>query len=225
MSIARRSRPPRALRPRLCALGAVFTCGLAWLALGCSSESPTSPPVSLSPARPVGVAVTDSLGAGVSSAALVATSLFDVNGLAIVIYDDTDADGEALLRLRPGAWILSTRGMDGRVAGGHALIMDPANDADSVLVRLVVHAPSRIEGRALLAGRADHHGIIVSAIGIGGACAVTDTSGAYALDGVPPGTWTVFYGSPGFGDQFENVTVPVPGSTVTAPDVTLLSSP
>ena len=92
-------------------------------------------------------------------------------------------------------------------------------------MRLVARAPSRIEGHARLAGRSDHRGILVSAIGIDGAFAVTDSSGAYAVGRMPPGTWGLFFGAHGFGDQFVHGTFPAPAATVTAPDVELISAP
>jgi hypothetical protein len=169
--------------------------------------------------------LTDSLGTSLADADLVATSLFAVNGFALATYATTNTDGEALLQLLPGAWIVSARALDGRVAGSQALILDPSAHPDSVLVRLVAHTPSRIEGHARLAGRTDHRGILVTAIGIDAGAAVTDSTGAYAVDDVPPGTWTLFFGSLGFSDGFTVVTVPLPASTVIAPDIELISSP
>ena len=184
-----------------------------------------APPAAVSTPRPVGIALADSLGAPIPGATLAATSLFDVNGFAIVIYGSTDAAGEATLQMRAGPWIVSARAADGRVAGSHSTILAPPPNPDSVLVRLVARAPSRIEGHARLAGRTDHRGILVSAIGIDGAAAVTDSSGAYAIDRVPPGTWALFFGALGFGDHFIHVTVPAPATTVTAADIELISAP
>jgi hypothetical protein len=45
------------------------------------------------------------------------------------------------------------------------------------------------------------------------------------MGGFPPGTWSLLFDSLGFGDAFTFVTVPAPASTVTAPDVELISSP
>jgi hypothetical protein len=202
-----------------------IACGAALIAIGCARQSPTAPPVTPSTPRAVGIALTDSLDVPLADATTVATSLFAVNGLAIVIYATTDPDGEAVLQMLPGAWIVSARAVDGRVAGTQALILDPTAHPDSVLVRLVAHTPSRIEGHARLAGRTDHRGILVTAIGIDAGAAVTDSTGAYAVDDVPPGTWTLFFGSLGFSDGFTVVTVPLPASTVIAPDIELISSP
>jgi hypothetical protein len=193
--------------------------------MGCGRDSPTAPPVVPSTPREVGIVLTDSLGISLVDADLVATSLFAVDGFAIVTYTTTDAEGEALLQLLPGAWIITARADDGRVAGTQATILAPHLDQDSVLVRLEAHSPSRIEGHARLAGRSDHRGILVTAIGIDAALAVTDSSGAYTIDHVPLGQWSLFFGALGFADAFAFVTVPLPASTVTAPDIELISSP
>jgi hypothetical protein len=200
-------------------------CLTVWALSGCARDHPTAPPAATTTPRVVGIALADSLGAPLASATLSATSLFDVNGFAVVLFETTDGAGEAALNLLPGPWILSARATDGRVAGAHAVILAATPASDSILVRLEAHAPSRIEGHVRLAGRIDHRGIIVSAIGIGDALAVTDSTGAYALYAVPPGTWTVFCGILGFADGFTNVTVTTPGSVVTAPDIQLNSSP
>lgn len=192
---------------------------------GCGGKRPTAPPAAVSTPRPVGIALTDSLGDPISDASVAATSLFDVNGFAMVLATRTDADGEAELQMRPGPWIVSARAADGRVAAGQAVILAPPPNPDSVLVRLIAHTPSRIEGHARLLGRDDHRGILVSAVGLDGALAVTDSSGAYTIEHVPLGQWSLFFGFMGFGDNFTTVTVTAPGSTVIAPDVELLSAP
>lgn len=194
-------------------------------AAGCGRDSPTAPPPPTTAPRPVTVALADSLGAPLAGAPLAATSLFDVNGFAIVLRTTTDADGEAVLQLQAGPWVVSARAADGRVAASHSTILAPPPNPDSVRVRLVARAPSRIEGHARLAGRTDHRGILVSVIGIEGGMAVTDSSGAYAIGALPPGTWGLFYGAFGFGDLFQHVSVPAPATTVTAPDVELISAP
>jgi hypothetical protein len=204
----------------------VLASGLLGLPAGCSRESPSAPPAAVSTPRPVGIALADSVGAPLAGAQVRATSLFDVNGFAVVLAATTDLDGGATLDMLAGPWIVSARAADGRVAGSHSVILAPTSPApDSVLVRLAARAPSRIEGHARLAGRSDHRNILVSAIGIDGALAVTDSAGAYALDHLPPGAWTVFCGALGFSDGFVTVTVPAPASTVTAPDVELISNP
>lgn len=169
--------------------------------------------------------LTDSLGISLVDADLTATSLFAVDGFALTMYTTTDADGEALLQLLPGAWIVTARAGDGHVAGTQATILAAHLDPDTVLVRLEAHSPSRIEGYARLAGRSDHRGILVTAIGIDTAPAVTDSSGAYAIDHVPLGNWSLFFGALGFADAFTFVTVTLPASTVAAPDIELISSP
>lgn len=198
---------------------------LLLLAFGCGRDSPTAPPAAVTTPRPVGIVLADSLNVPLAGASLVATSLFDVNGFALVLTAATDAAGEVELQMRPGPWIVSARVQDGRVAAGQAVILAPPPNPDSVLVRLVAHAPSRIEGHATLAGRTDHRGILVNALGLDGALAVTDSSGAYVLDHVPLGEWGLFFGALGFGDQFTSVGVTTPGSVVIAPDVQLISAP
>jgi hypothetical protein len=200
----------------------VALCGAAPVVIGCAPK-PTAPPASVSTPRAVGVALMDSTGVGLARVTVFASSLFSVNGAFTLTFATTDAAGEAVLQLHPGPWIISAGAADGRVAGSHALI-PAASGSDSVLVRLVARAPSRIEGHARLAGRADHRGIIVTSRGLGG-LAITDSSGAYSMGGFPPGTWSLLFDSLGFGDAFTFVTVPAPASTVTAPDVELISSP
>lgn len=222
----RSMRAPRGCHPRAgVAARNALLCAVVLAVHGCGRDSPTAPPAAVSTPRPVGIALADSLGAPIAGAALAATSLFDVNGFALVIHGTTDAAGEATLQLRAGPWVVFARATDGRVAGSLATILAPPPSPDSVLVRLVARAPSRIEGQARLAGRSDHRGILVSAIGIDGGMAVTDSSGAYAIGRMPPGTWALFFGAHGFGDHFTFVTVTAPATTVTAPDVELISAP
>jgi hypothetical protein len=226
MSEAGAVRDPRRARRAGSRATGLLVCGLLGLAAACSRESPSAPPAAVSTPRPVGIALADSAGAALGGASIVATSLFDVSGFAVVLSAVTDAEGEATLEMLAGPWIVFAREPGGRVAGSHSVILAPASpDPDSVLVRLVARAPSRIEGHARLAGRSDHRGILVSAIGVDGALAVTDSTGAYALDRVPTGAWAVFFGALGFGDAFVTVTVPAPATTVTAPDVELISDP
>jgi len=216
------STHPAPARPAVALAALLF---LTVSAAGCGRKSPTAPPAAVSTPRPVGVVLADSLGSPIPDATVVATSLFDVNGFALILTATTDAAGETEFQMRSGPWIISARAMDGRVAAGLAVVLAPPPNPDSVLVRLVAHTPSRIEGHARLAGRSDHRGILVSAVGLYGALAVTDSSGAYALGNVPPGQWSLFFGFLGFGDNYTTVTVTTPGSVVTAPDIELLSAP
>jgi hypothetical protein len=213
--------PSRRRRTALAFAGALLAGSLALVS--CANDSPTEPAPKVTVHRTVTAVLRDSLGQPVAGASLVWTAQFDSAGLVEVRYATTDADGENLQVLAQGGWIVTTT--PGPQAAGASLIVsgDERAPADTQLVRLTTHAASRLRGKVTLAGRTDHRGTIVS--GDVGGLAVTDSTGAWAMDGVPLGRWTLWTSQHGFESAVFQVLVITPGSLVIAPPVTVVSEP
>ncbi len=201
-------------------------------AAGCGGASKsTSPSVPRSLARLVTVVVTDSLGTPLWGGPLRATSLADSAGLARVsmgyAYNDS---GNVRYTLPSGPWAFTGRVIEwpdhpGWALGGTAVV--PGNelpDADTVLVRIMVHTTSWVHGRVRLQGRAEHAGTFVS-LGSAEHFVLTGPDGAFVLDEVPPGRWAVTAWHGGFALGSWWIHVPSPGSTVVLADDSLTVDP
>jgi len=212
---------PRCRRRTVLAVASALIAGL--FALASCSEDPTEPAPKVTVHRTVTAVSRDSLGDPVAPASLVWTAQFDSAGLTEVRYASTDANGENRQVLAQGGWIVSTA--PGPRAAGASLVVAGAERAaaDTQVVQLTMHTASRMEGRVRLAGRTDHRGTIVT--GDVGGFTVTDSTGAWALDGVPLGRWTIWTEQLGFEKAVFQVAVVIPGSVVTAPSVTVVSEP
>lgn len=209
-------------RPFGLALAAAAAAGA--LALGSCGKSPTGPEQPPTVHRTVTIAVRDSLGNPAAGAEVWITSLFDSAGLVTLMVVETDAQGEIVRVLAEGGWVAWTGG-GGTAAGGSFVVPGAGRDpSDTLVVRLVRRASSRATGVAKLAGRTDHRGIWVSCLAAQ-PFAMTDSTGAYSLEDMPPGRWTVTCSMVGFKLGITEVTVPAPGVTVTVPTVTMISDP
>lgn len=215
MSRNRRSSPPVLAALAVLALGALASC----------SESPTEPPPRTVVHRTVTVVVRDSLGTPAENAAVLWVARFDSAGVSETRFSMTDNEGADLQVLAEGPWVVSVAAAPGsRVAGASFVVSGAARAAaDTQVVRLVLHTGSRVTGSATLAGRTEHSGTIVSSET--GGFAVTDSTGAWAMDGVPLGRWPLTMFHFGFALGTSEAVVTTPGSTVVAPAVNMISSP
>lgn len=213
---------PFRLRPATLGVTGALLGGLLALA-SCGDESPTEPAPKVTVHRTVTAVLRDSLGGPVAGVDLVWTAQFDSAGLVEVRFSTSDAAGEDTQVLAQGGWIVTT--VPGPQAGGASLVVAGAERAaaDTQLVALTMHTASRMRGMVMLAGRTDHRGTIVT--GDAGGLTVTDSTGAWALDGAPLGRWTMWTQQFGFQSAVFQVAVVTPGSVVTAPPVTVMSEP
>jgi len=212
---------PRRRRRTVLAVASALIAGL--FALASCSEDPTEPAPKVTVHRTVTAVLRDSLGDPIAPASLVWTAQFDSAGLTEVRYASTDANGENRQVLAQGGWIVTTA--PGPRAAGASLVVAGEERAptDTQVVLLTVHAGSRLQGTVMLAGRTDHRGTLVT--GDAGGFTFTDSTGAWGLDGVPLGRWTMWTEHHGFKSAVFQVVVVTPGSMVTAPPVTVLSEP
>src|SRR5262245_42517597 len=189
----------------------------AVLAAGCSDSAkppPNSPPASTP--RQVGATVEDTAGARIANAIVYASRVDDIAFDA----KTTDAAGVAHFTLADGRWCLyapiTTTGVPTRVAGSIGQVAHRTPPAvDSVLFRLVVRPPSVARGKVTLSGRAAHDGTFVGAAEFP-FVTTTAADGSYALDGLPPGTWSGLATHDGFQPKLYDIPVPFPGDTITA---------
>lgn len=194
------------------------------LAAGSCSKSPTEPEPPVTMHRTVTVLVRDSLGAPAAGAAVWWVARFDSADIGETRVATTDDEGADLQVLAEGPWVVTASGPAGRVAGASFLVAGEGRAAaDTQLVRLVLHTGSRITGVATLAGRTEHSGTLVSSEVV--AFAVTDSAGAWAMDGMPLGRWPLTAFHFGFARGLTEAVVTTPGSVVAVPPVSLISSP
>lgn len=213
---------PRRRRRNALAAACVLLAGSLAL-VSCANDSPTEPAPKVTVHRTVTAVLRDSLGNPVEGASLAWTAQFDSAGLTEVRLATTDEDGLSMQVLAQGGWIVATT--PGPQAAGASLVVNGEERAlaDTQVVALTMHTASRMQGTVLLAGRTDHRGTIVS--GDVGGSTVTDSTGAWALDGVPLGRWTVKMEQFGFEKAVLLVDVIAPGSVASVPPVTLVSEP
>jgi hypothetical protein len=209
-----RSHRPLAAAVLLAGVFALPSCG----------TDPSEPVPRPTVHRTVTAVVRDSLGAPVADAVVSWTAGFDSAGLIETRFDFSDVDGASMQVIAEGPWLVTADSPSGPVAGAGFQVSGPERAAvDTQLVALVLHTGSRVTGLATLAGRTDHHGILVS--GEAGGLSVTDSTGAWSLDGVPLGRWTFTMFKLGFRLGIAQVTVTAPGSSLAAPAVQLVSDP
>lgn len=209
---------PRAARA---ALAAALAATLAAPACGRSPGAPEPPAPAVR--RTVTAVVRDPAGAPVAGAGLAWTAQFDSAGVVDVRRDESDADGEARQVLAEGGWRVVAR--SGTQAAGASLVVpgQVRDPADTQVVRLTLREGSRLQGTVTLASRTDHSGTVV--IVQTGDTVTTGPAGAWSVDGVPLGRWTVTARHPAFQTAVALVQVVTPGSVVTAPAMVLVSSP
>jgi hypothetical protein len=196
------------------------------VALASCGPSPTEPVTRARVHRSVTAAVRDSTGVPAAGIPIRWIAQFDSAGLVDIRVDESDEAGESVQRLADGGWLVTAGPAAGgsRVAGASLVVAGPERAAtDTQVVRLVLHTSSRATGTVTLAGRADHSGTIVATEA--GALAVTDADGAWTLEGLPLGHWTVTMSHPGFRLGIVPLTIGVPGSSVPVPPVSLVSEP
>lgn len=217
--------PPFDRWPAL-ARAAVLLAGVLWLpACGVTPTEPT-PPATVH--RTVTAVVSDSLGGPSAYGLFVWTALFDSAGVTTTIVAGGDGAGENLQVLTEGPWLVYAQRVPhtGQVAGASFAVSGPQRAlADTQVVELALHTASRVSGTATLAGRSDHSGILVSCAGAPFLGATTDATGAWSIDGLPLGRWTLRMEKLGFKVGMQGAVVASPGSNLTLPPIRLISDP
>jgi hypothetical protein len=208
--------------------GTIRTVWAAALALAVAmascGRSPTEPVPPVTMHRTVTVLVRDSLGAPAADAGVFWVARFDSADIGETRFSRSDDDGVALQVLAEGPWVVTVTASSARVAGASFVVAGEWRAAaDTQVVRLVLHAASRLTGSATLAGRGEHSGTLVSSEA--GVVAVTDSTGAWAMDGIPLGRWPLTMFHFGFAKGLTEAVVTIPGSVVVAPPVSMISSP
>lgn len=198
-------------------------CAVLASAASCS-DSPVEPEPAPTVHRSVTVVLTDTLGAPATGASTLWVAGFDSAGVAESRSGTTDAGGAELQVLAAGPWFVTAAAAPPFVAGASFTVSGAERAlADTQVVRMVLVRGSRASGVATLAGRSEHGGTLVASEA--GAVTVTDSTGAWALDGLPPGRWAVTMFHLGFRLGLLQVTVTSPGSSVATPPVVLVSDP
>jgi len=192
-----------------------------------SCSAPTDPPITRTIHRTVAVVVHDSLGTPAGAATVRLVAEFDSAGIAPVVIATADAAGVAKAVLAQGGWGVHAlaSGSAQQAAGARFTVPGPTRpEVDTIVVRLTLHTPSVARGRALLESAAEHRGTTVG-------CppappvAITDATGAFFLDLLPLGHWTITMHHPGFRLGLAYIDVTTPGDTLTVADVRLVSVP
>jgi len=192
---------------------------------GCSHHP--SAPLPLPPIhRTVRIVVSDSLGLPASDVAVRIVSKHDSAGVARVALGSTDAQGAVELVLVEDSWgVHALQNAPRRVAGATFTVPGRTRPAaDTIQVVLTLHTPSVARGRALLGGRTDHSGTSVDCPPVP-AAQITDSTGAYVIDLLPPGFWTITMFAFGFRLGVAPIHVTAPGETLSVRDVVLTSDP
>jgi hypothetical protein len=165
--------------------------------------------------------VHDSLGTAASGATVRLVAEFDSAGIAPVVIATTDPAGIAVATLAQGLWGVHAlaSGSVRNVAGATFSVPGLTRpEMDTIVVRLTLHTPSVARGLVLLGSGAVHGGTIV-ACPPAPAVEVTDSSGAFALDLLPLGRWTITMHHPGFRLGLARIEIMTPADTLTVADV------
>jgi hypothetical protein len=203
----------------------VALASLLSLVASCARH-PTQPGSTDETRRTVSALVMDSLGEPAANASVTWISRDDSAALTVT-EGMTDGSGIAQQVLHNGGCIVTAGENGGAIAlaAGASFVVAGVSRAaaDTELVRLVLHTASRASGRVTLAGRTDHHGTTV--VASTGGLAVTDSTGGWSIGDLPPGSWDFTAMQVGFAEGIGTLHVTQPGSIVTAPTLTLVSSP
>jgi hypothetical protein len=148
---------------------------------------------------------------------------FDSGGIAPVVYATTNGAGVAAVVLAQGGW-----GVHGLASGGNQRVAGATfsvpgvtrPEIDTIVVRITLHTPSVAEGRALLGPGTDHRGTIVGCPPAP-SVAVTDSTGAFVLDLLPLGHWTITMHHAGFSLGLAPIEITASGDTLAVADVQL----
>lgn len=209
--------------PRVSSTG-FLAAALALVLFTSCERKPTEPTPAPTMHRTVTVEVRDSLGARIADAGVTWVAQFDSAGIADVRGGLTDAEGAAIEVLAEGPWLAVATSPSGTVAGATFQVSGASRAAaDTQLVRLVLHTASSLTGIAVLAGRTEHSGTLVTAMV--GDPVVTDSTGAWTIQDVPVGRWSLTMFHLGFDLGLTHAVVTTPGSEVAVPTVTLVSNP
>lgn len=198
----------------------LFLASLATLALCPGCTTPTDPRPAATVHRTVTFAVTDSLGAAAPNVDVAVTTP-DSAGVRAHVSLTTDAAGHCTIALRQGSAFVHAAGTANQVAGSSVRV--PGTDralADTLLVNLALHTASRASGVVMLQAKSDPSGTFVSVNGFP-ALAITDSTGAYLVAGLPPGHWSVGFAHRGYADAFTAIDVVQPASQLSIPAVLL----
>ena len=178
--------------------------------------------------RPAGPSVPGSISGRVTypgdlpagGSTVVAIRIASPNGLLVMAATDTGGR-YAFGGLDPGSYVISCRDFSTHVAAETASVSQAAPVAHA---DLELREQATILGTVTLAGRADHRGTVVTVpqlLALGG----TDSTGHFALAGVPAGRWPVEATHFGFLTGTATATVPAPGDTVTLAPIQLAPGP
>jgi hypothetical protein len=148
-------------------------------------------------------------------------SVLPVNGGSVIRVGSADTLGRISFENVAAVGYLVYASSAGDVAADSVRVTDGA----TAPVDLTLVLPSRVHGRATLFSRSHHEGTIVWIDGTLSLGAVTDSTGAFTLNAVAPGSWTVYMVQPGFTIQTRVATIPGEDSDVTLPDVELPVDP
>jgi hypothetical protein len=133
----------------------------------------------------------------------------------------TDAAGHCALVLRQGNGFVRAAGTANMVAGSSVRVPGLERAAaDTLLVHLRLGTASRVSGIVTLQTRNEHSGTFVAVNGVN-TFAMTDSSGAYSVGGLPQGHWNVAFAHLGYADAFTSIDIVQPGSHLTVPPVQL----
>jgi len=174
--------------------------------------------------RTTAIVVRDSLGTPIEGAAVRLVAEFDSVGIAPVVLGTTGAEGVALVVLGQGGWGVHALGSGGPPAVAGATFTVPGltrPESDTIVVQIELHTPSVAKGRVLLAPGTDQGGTIVGCPPAP-TVAVTDASGAFVLDLLPLGRWTITMHHAGFSLGLAHINLATPGDTLTVGDVHLV---
>lgn len=197
---------------------------LAMIVVGCGDD-PMAPRPLPALHRTVRVVVSDSLGAPAAGVNLRLVSDGDSAGIARVVTGTTDPMGALEAVLIEGDWGVHGFRAPRAVAGATFEVPGRTRPAvDTIEVALTLHIASVARGRARLAGRTDHSGIVVDCPPVP-AAQVTDTSGTYVIDLLPRGHWTITMFLSGFKLGLAPIDVTASGQSLNVPDVVLTSDP
>ena len=205
---------------RLRILSPAMLLALLAAASGCS-RSPATPPAE--ERHPVAIEIQDALGQRVEDPVLLMIQSPDSpDPLVVLLFE-----GRFATSLPNG--VSSLHASLSELVGGTVIRMPDDSPAapESLRTAITLAAAGAVHGVVRLAGRTSHEGVDVSTffrppgpLGIR-----SEADGSWIVGGFPPGRWTLLFEHTGFATGLTTVTVPAPGDTVDAGEVTLVSSP
>jgi hypothetical protein len=180
--------------------------------------------------RNVAVVVRDSLGQPLPWMSVTALAQFDVAGSPPWAQVTADSNGVATFKLRQGPWSAVIRAFPEVdppprkfvAASTFSVPYRTRPESDTLVVRLTTSTASRATGTTGLGDNFhDWRYTSVFTSEYVGNPTSTNSAGNWALDDLPPGTWTIRFSHDGYTPVTRTVTITTPGSDVTVPEVLL----